>query len=297
MGDALRVCDMKEQSQVDEVKAHVALQATENSRSNYGVSALPAVWCCRNIETMLDSTLIFVSAVFALAGVVKGVIGLGLPTISMGLLAAAMSPVEAAAILLLPSFVTNVWQMIAGPALGTVLRRLWPMMLAVSVATWAGLGLMTGASARFGTMLLGGALVLYAVTGIAAWRPSAPKKWEPILSPLVGAVTGLITAVTGVFVIPAVPYLRALGLDKEELVQALGLSFTVSTLALAVNIGIEGGLQVSMARETFVALVLACTGMWIGQAIRLRLSPTAFRRWFFAGLLLLGLYLVARSAI
>lgn len=87
-------------------------------------------------------------------------------------------------------------------------------------------------------MLLGGALVLYAITGIAAWRRSAPKKWEPILSPLVGAVTGLITAVTGVFVIPAVPYLRALGLDKEELVQALGLSFAVSTFTLAVNFGI-----------------------------------------------------------
>jgi uncharacterized protein len=61
------------------------------------------------------STLIFVGAVFALAGLAKGIIGLGLPTISMGLLATVMSPVHAAAILLLPSLVTNVWQMIAGP--------------------------------------------------------------------------------------------------------------------------------------------------------------------------------------
>src|SRR5689334_18177185 len=92
---------------------------------------------------MFDPTLIFVGAVFALAGLAKGVIGLGLPTISMGLLAIMMSPVHAAAILLLPSFVTNVWQMVAGPTLGVVLRRLWPMMLAVCAGTWAGLGLMT----------------------------------------------------------------------------------------------------------------------------------------------------------
>ncbi len=77
--------------------------------------------------------------------------------------------------------------------------------------------------------------------------------------------------------------------------QALGLSFTVSTLALAVNVIADGGLRVSMATETMVALALACVGMWLGQLIRLRLSPAAFRKWLFVGLLLLGLYLIARS--
>jgi uncharacterized protein len=235
--------------------------------------------------------------VFALAGLVKGVIGLGLPTISMRLLATVMSPAHAAAILLFPSFVTNVWQMVAGPALGITFHRLWPMMLAVCVGTWAGLGLMTGTIARFGTAVLGAALALYAITGLGAFRLSAPKGWEPILSLVVGAVTGLITAATGVFVIPAVPYLQAIGLEKEELVQALGLSFTVSTLALAVNVGFEGGLQVSMANETITALALACAGMWIGQSIRLVLSPSSFRSWSFAGLLLLGLYLIAQSVV
>jgi uncharacterized membrane protein YfcA len=237
----------------------------------------------------------FVGAVFALAGFVKGAVGLGLPTIAMGMLAIVMTPVHAAAILLLPSFVTNVWQLVAGPAFAVVVRRLWPMMAAVSIGTWAGLGLMTGATARFGTALLGVALALYAVAGLAVLRLSVPKAWEPILSPTVGAITGVISAATGVFVIPAVPYLQAIGLEKEELVQALGLSFTVSTIALAVNVGLEGGLRVFPVSETLVALALACVGMWIGQALRLRMSPATFRRWFFAGLLLLGGYLVAQS--
>ena len=154
-----------------------------------------------------------------------------------------MPPVRAAAILILPSLVTNVWQMLAGPALTVVVHRVWPMLLAVCLGTWAGLGLMTGATARFGTELLGVALVLYTMTGLIAFRPSAPKLWEPILSPVVGAITGLTTAATGVFVIPAVPYLQAIGFEKEELVQALGLSFTVSTMALAFNVAFEGGLQ------------------------------------------------------
>ena len=151
-----------------------------------------------------------------------------------------MPPVQAAAILTLPSLVTNLWQMLAGPALAVVARRLWSMMLAVCLGTWAGIGLMTGATARFGTALLGVALALYAVSGLVALRFTVPRKWEPILSPVAGAITGLITATTGVFVIPAVPYLQAIGFEKDELVQALGLSFTVSTVALAVNLAIGG---------------------------------------------------------
>jgi uncharacterized membrane protein YfcA len=241
--------------------------------------------------------LIFVGAVFALAGFVKGVIGLGLPTISMGLLAVVMPPVEAAAILILPSFVTNVWQMMAGPALGALIQRLWPMMLAVCIGTWAGMGFMTGATARYGGALLGLALALYAFTGLTAMRVHIPGRFEPFLGPLIGAVTGLITAATGVFMVPAVPYLQAIGLEKEELIQALSLSFTVSTVALAVNLVVAGALSISMASTTFAALGLACAGMWVGQMVRLRMSAVVFRGWFFSGVLLLGLYLTTRSLV
>lgn len=246
---------------------------------------------------MLDATLIYIAAVFILAGFIKGVIGLGLPTISMGLLAVVMPPVEAAAILLLPSALTNIWQMMMGPSLGKVVRRLWPVMIAVCIGTWAGLGLMTGAGAQYGTVLLGVALAAYAITGLAALRLSVPPSCEGWLGPLVGAVTGVITAATGVFVIPAVPYLQAIGLEKEDLVQALGLSFTVSTLALTVNVAAAGALDVAVATPTLLALALACVGMWFGQTIRLRLSANVFRRCFFGGLLVLGVYLALRALL
>ena len=151
-----------------------------------------------------------------------------------------------------------------------VVRRLWPMMLAVCLGTWAGAGLITGATARYGTSLLGAALFLYALTGLASVRLTVTKEQEPWLGPIVGAVTGLITAATGVFVIPAVPYLQAIGLEKEELVQALGLSFTVSTLALTMNLVFIGALKTSIAGPAVGALAMACAGMWVGQALRLR---------------------------
>jgi uncharacterized protein len=241
---------------------------------------------------MPDEKLIVIAAVFALAGVVKGVIGLGLPTIAMGLLAVIMTPLQAAAILVLPSFLTNVWQMLAGPGLMPIARRLWPMLAGICIGTWAGAGLMTGSYARYGGLLLGVCLVIYAFTGFMR-RLTIYKGQERWLGPVVGAISGLISAATGVFVIPAGPYLQAIDLEKEEFVQALGLSFTVSTLALAVNIARAGALNFSTAGPTVVALIMACIGMWAGQTLRLRLSPELFRRCFFVGLFLLGLYLIA----
>jgi uncharacterized protein len=240
---------------------------------------------------MFDGKLVFVGAVFALAGLIKGVIGLGLPTVSMGLLAIVMPPLQAAAILVLPSFLTNVWQMVDGPSLGVITRRLWPMLLAACLGTWAGIGLMAGPYAKYGNILLGVALVIYALTGFRTKQLTVGASREAWLGTLTGATTGLITAATGVFVIPSVPYLQALGLGKEELIQALGLTFTVSTIALTVNLAFAGALNLGAAGPTLVAVVMAFAGMWAGQYLRTRLSPDVFRRCFFAGLLLLGVYL------
>lgn len=244
---------------------------------------------------MALSSLILVCLVFVLAGFAKGIIGLGLPTIAMGLLAVVLPPAEAAALLILPSLVTNVWQMADGPHLGHLLRRLWPLNLGVCVGTWLGAALLAGFGGRHGELALGLSLVAYAVSGLAALRLVVPRAAEPLLGPVAGAVTGGITAATGVFVIPAVPYLQAIGLQKDELVQALGLSFTVSTVALAVALAGADAFAPDLVLPSLLALVVALAGMRLGQAVRARLRPQAFRLCFFAGLLALGAYLALRG--
>jgi uncharacterized membrane protein YfcA len=243
------------------------------------------------------SILVYVLAVFALAGFIKGIIGLGLPTISMGLLAVVLSPVEAAALLILPSLVTNVWQMLDGPHLRSLLRRLWPLNLGVCVGTWAGAAFLSGLGGPYGALALGIALMAYAASGLVALKLAVPAGVEGWMGPLAGAGTGAITAATGVFVIPAVPYLQAIGLTKDELVQALGLSFTVSTLALAVTLAGGADLDVGLAGPSAAGVAVALAGMRLGQAVRARLSAATFRLWFFAGLLALGAYLAARGLL
>jgi uncharacterized protein len=244
---------------------------------------------------MTATVFVFVLAVFVVAGFTKGIIGLGLPTISMGLLAVVLPPTEAAALLILPSLITNVWQMLDGRHLRSVLRRLWPLNLGVCAGTWGGAAFLSGLGGPYGALALGVALMAYALSGLAALKLAVPRAVEVWLGPLTGVVTGAITAATGVFVIPAVPYMQAIGLQKDELVQALGLSFTVSTLALAVTLAGDRAFTWDLAWPSLAALVVAILGMRLGQAVRARLSPQAFRLWFFLGLLALGIYLAARG--
>lgn len=238
-----------------------------------------------------------VGATFVAAGFVKGVTGMGLPTVAMGVLGTLMPPAQAAAMLLVPSFVTNVWQLFAGAEVGTLFKRLWPMMAGIIAGTVAAASFIAGGGGVRAVAGLGAALMLYAAAGLLAWRLPVPARHERWLSPVIGAVTGVVTGGTGVFVVPAVPYLQGLALKKEELVQALGLSFTVSTIALAIGLARAHSFAVGDLRASLFAVVPALLGMWIGQRVRGRISGATFRRWFFVCLLALGVELLGRAFV
>ena len=242
----------------------------------------------------MTDALPLVAMTFLLAGAVKGMLGLGLPVIAMGLLGLAMPPATAAALLVIPSLVTNVWQLLAGPHAGALVRRLWRMMAGVALGTWAGSGLIAGGSPLI-TAGLGACLILYAAIGLAKVRLTIAPRAEAWAGPLVGVVTGLISGATGVFSIPAVPFLGALGLGRDDMVQALGLSFTVSTLALASGLALHGALPLQTAGASVLALIPALAGMAAGGWLRTRVQPEAFRLFFFLGLLALGGELMWKS--
>lgn len=238
--------------------------------------------------------LVALIATFFLAGMVKGVTGMGLPTLAMGMAGAFISPLAAASLLIVPSFVTNVWQLLAGPSLAGLLKRLWPMMVAIIIGTVVGAALLAGGDTGLTVATLGTALVIYALYALFGRPLLVPQRFEPVLSPVIGGLTGLVTGGTGVFVIPAVPYLQSLGLERDELVQALGLSFTVSTIALAVGLA---GHQAYRMEDLLLSVLLvlpSLAGMWVGQSLRSRISPTTFRRWFLICLLLLGAQMLLR---
>lgn len=238
-----------------------------------------------------------VIAVFLIAGLVKGVVGLGLPTVALGLLTATSGLEGAMALLLAPSLSTNAWQAVAGQGTLPLCRRLAPLLIAAVAATWLGMQIFVRVDAVSMSMLLGGLILLYGAAGlIAAKMPNVGRR-EPWLGPLAGAVNGLLTGMTGSFVVPGVFYLQALGLDRDSFVKAMGILFTVSTLALGVALFMAGRLHADLGALSLLACIPAFAGMAAGAALRKRLSETMFRRVFFVSLIVLGAYIVAKAAL
>ena len=238
---------------------------------------------------------IAVCFIFFGAGAVKGVLGMGLPTVAMGLLGLVMPVASAAALLTVPSLVTNVWQAVSGPALAATMRRLWLMQCGIAAGVALAPLVLPGGQEAWGQMLLGACLCAYGVSGLVGWRPRPPAtRWEAPAGLLVGAVTGVITGLTGVFVLPAVPYLQSLGLPRDDFAQALGLSFTTSTLALAASLALAGHFTWGTSAASAIAVIPAVLGMVLGQMIRKEMSEAVFRRCFFAGLAALGAWLLLR---
>jgi uncharacterized membrane protein YfcA len=236
-----------------------------------------------------------VAFTFVFAGVVKGVVGMGLPTIAMGMLGLVMAPVQAAAILVLPAFITNVWQLCTGSGVGALVRRFATMMAGVLIGSLLGVRLLTHGPGELASVVLGLVLAAYGAFGLSAATFVVSPLWERRLSPLVGLMTGLLSGATGLALIPAVPFLNSLGLQKDELIQALGLTFTIANLGLALGLITGGQYQLSVAGISLLALVPAVGGMLLGQNLRNRLRPEVFRRWFFFGMLVLGLYMAAHA--
>jgi uncharacterized protein len=243
----------------------------------------------------LHPFLLFIAAVFLLAGFVKGVVGLGLPTVSMGLLATTMAPSHALAIVIVPAVITNIWQTFVGSYLLDIMRRLWPLLAGTALGIWLNAGSLTGPYAHYLPIALGILLVIYAVLGLSRVMFQVARRNEKWVGGMVGVTTGLISAATGVQVIPSMPFLQAIGMEKDELVQALGVFFTVATLSLTINLTASGLLTAATALPGGIALACSFAGMFIGQALRTRMPADAFRYWFLIAMIFLGLYIAGAA--
>jgi uncharacterized protein len=244
----------------------------------------------------MPEDILFPALIFVLAGLVKGSIGMGLPTVGLALLGLRMPAAQAAALMVVPSLVTNLWQAASGGAFARLSRRMATLLVCIALGIGSvrlvGADLAEQADASVG---LGIALALYGAYGLFGRTLCVAVRAEGWLSPTIGLLTGAATGATGVFVIPSVPYLQALGLSKDELVQALGIVFTVATLALGASL-VQGGQLDLRASGVSAALIFpALLGMALGQYVRSRVSAATFKRFFFIGTLLLGVHLAARA--
>lgn len=231
---------------------------------------------------------------FALAGFVKGVLGFGLPTVLVAGLALFLPPTQAVALMLLPAFATNVAQGAIGGrliALTWQLRWFLVALLAGTIAAGPVLAAWLGAgSAGTTRTVLGVALVVYAASALAGRVPPLSASAGRMLALPAGLMSGVIGSASGIFVFPTAPYLQALGLPAPQLSQAMGIAFTLATVALAGALAGFGSLSTLDLTWSAAGTVPAFAGMMLGTRLRDRLGGAAFRRLFLAALGATGLH-------
>lgn len=236
--------------------------------------------------------LALVALAFFAAGLVKGTVGLGLPIVVLVFLALPLGVTPAISLMLIPAIATNLVQAATGRSLIPLLRRLWSFLLTAIVGIWLGVGLLSRVEPGTTLMALGALLSAYSVFSLRSPQIRPPGRAEPILSPLAGGLGGVAFGVTGLFIVPGILYLQALGLRKNELVQALGITFTTLSVTLMGAFLDKGVMTSGAALLSLAALVPTVLGLRLGQRVRHRVSENVFRTLFFWALFFAGFYFI-----
>lgn len=249
---------------------------------------------------MVDSsltTLMLLAGIFLLAGGVKGLIGVGLPTVSLALLVHLVPLRDGAALMVTSAVVTNIWQASSGGHGIALLKRFWPMLAMLCAATWIGVGILAASDQHLMSGIFGVVLAIYGVVGLTRPQPRPIGRAEIWMSPLVGIANGLVNGLTGSYVFPGVLYLEALRLGRDEMIQTMGILFLVSSGALAASLAGHDVMTPRLLALSVAALAPALAGFYAGQYWRRRLPEEVFRRVFLWGLLGLGVYTAASNLL
>ncbi|PIE57553.1 MAG: hypothetical protein CSA33_07845 [Desulfobulbus propionicus] len=239
--------------------------------------------------------LFLIGATFFVAGGVKGMIGFGLPTVSVGVLATCFDVPTAMALLLVPSLLTNLWQATHGGHARALVQRIWLFLLGAGGSIWVGAILLTSVNTAYLTMSLGAVVVVYCLLHFMGCPCNVQSDHEQTIGLILGIVNGILTGMTGSFVVPGVMFLQAIGLPRNMLVQAMGMLFSVSTLGLAIALQKSRLLTMELGVLSILAVVPAGAGMLLGQRIRDSLPKERFTKGFFFALLILGVGIMGKG--
>lgn len=237
--------------------------------------------------------------VYLVAGGVKGLIGIGLPTMAVGLSAQLVGAREAIALAIVPMLVANAWQVTRSGDPREVVRRVWrgyrvlvsSMLLSIGVVAL----LAPAVSVELVTLGLGLVMTLFAL--VSLWRepPPLPDRFDTGAQLLCGAVSGLLGGITGIWAPPIIVYLGARRLGKDAFVETVGVLLFAGSAVLLAGYLVSGIVSPATAARSLVLILPALAGFALGERLRRQVSGTRFRTLVLGFFLIMGLNLVRRA--
>lgn len=239
--------------------------------------------------------LLYVAAVYLATGVVKGVIGMGLPLITLPLLAPAIGPITAMALLTLPAILTNLWQAAQSGHFKAAIRRFWVCFLFAMIGIAIGVGFLTRLPRDAVNVILGTIVVLAAINQLFPLRVTVPPALERRLMAPLGLISGLLGGLSMMFGPLVALYLVMIRLSKDEFVGVIGLFYFLSAVPFTIGLTIGGRFGMPEFAGSVAATLLVIAGMVLGQAVRKYVPQEIFRRTVLVLLILIGLNVIRRG--
>jgi len=241
------------------------------------------------------ATLALIAAVMVVAGFVKGVTGLGLPLVSLGLMTIFLPIREVLGIIILPLVLTNIWQVIGVRGTLAPLRRFWPMLVTMLAGLAIGAQLVVVLDASYLYLIVGVMVTVFTALGFLAPTMRLPHRAEVPCGVAIGALAGFCGGVGGIWGPPISMYLLALGLKKDDFIGTVGLVWFLGALPLGLFYTMNGIVGSHNILYSLVACFPAVAGLLVGQCMRRRIPQESFRKVLMATLFLIGLNLIRRA--
>lgn len=243
------------------------------------------------------SALLGTALAFAAGGFAKGVVGFALPLVALSGMASFLPVQAAVGILIVPTLISNAFQMLRGgvpDALGS-LRKFWRLNLALVLTIGLAAQLVVALPDRALYAILGIAITGFGLVQVLGWRPAFQPRHRNSVEFGLGAFTGILGGLTGIWGPPIVLYLLAAGVPKIEMVRVQSLAFMLGSFVL-LGAHLRSGVLDGVTLPVSVWMVLpAMAAMFLGYAVHDRLNQEVFRTLTLVVLILSGLNLLRRA--
>ena len=246
----------------------------------------------------LENIAVYLLVIFTISGIVKGIVGMGLPTISLLLLTLFTDINTAISMIIIPSLATNLYQGFLGKYFEELVKEFWVFFIVSGLFVYLGTIVFLKINIQISTLLLSILIILYSFIVLIKKNFSIKNNRSTLLRLTVFSSNGILTGTTGSLLIPGVFYFQSLGLNKEKLIQALGLHFSILTLFLGLSKSYNNYyLTQDLLFGSLVSCIFAFSGMYVGSIIRSKIDEKIFKNLFIFSLIILGFLIALKTFI
>ena len=249
-----------------------------------------------NLSSNLHLSLVlFLIFTFIVSGIIKGFLGLGLPSTAMGLLTLVIEPIHAISIMVAPILFSNIFQYARSSQPYKTFTELKVFALSIIVSIFVTSLFITAYPRSLLTIAIGSSMVIFSLNQWFGFKIQIGPSYS--FQVLIGTLSGVLGGLSSIWSPPVAMYLIARDYNKEDFISATGFLFMVGGIPLGLGLYFAGVLTFVIAIQSFAALIFVLIGFRIGEYLRGFVNQHTFRNCVLVAFIILGSRLIYEGVI